>query len=193
MRREHHFLPLRSAVVFAHSRRMLDSTAMCVRKFSTAIAEQYMALVAPDLRTVPFRWGVSLDELIKAEKHNAQIVGRYMDGTVKVLPVDLEDAWLLALPEPFRSDCERELAGRRGRMSFEIPSLDASEADAIAPVLTEAGELFGKWGRAMADSSLSIAELLDVQAEADDVIAAVLRFKQYATARASVSKGGGRG
>lgn len=184
MRPAPQFLPPRSAVVFAYTRRMLDSTAMCVRKFSTALAEQYMALVAPDMRTVPFRWGVTMDDLIKAECHNAQIVGRYMDGTVKVLPADLEDAWLLALPEPFRSDCERDLARRRGRMSFEIPYLGTPEADAIAPVLTESGELFAKWGRAMADNTLTVPELLEVQKESDDVIAAVLRFKQYALERA---------
>lgn len=37
----------------------------------------------------------------------------------------------------------------------------------------------------MADNKLSLAELVDVQKESDDIIAAVLRFKQYAHDRAA--------
>lgn len=177
------FLSPRSALIFAHTRRMLDSTSLCVRKFSTALAEQYMRLVPVDLRSVPFRWGVTLDDLIKAEKHNAQIVGRYMDGTVKVLPADLEDAWVLALPEPFRSACERDLAARRGRISFPIPACEGADAEAIAPVLKEAGELCAVWGQVMADRRITRAELVTLVRESDDVLAAVMRLRQYATDR----------
>lgn len=179
------FLPPRSAVLFAHTRRMLDSTAMCVRKFSTALAEQYMARVPVDLRSVPFRWGVTLDDMIKAEKHNAQIVSRYMDGTVKVLPADLEDAWVLALPEPFRCACERDLAARRGRVSFQLPDCDAVDAEVIAPVLKEAGELCTVWGQVVADRTITADELGRLVREADDVIAAVMRLRQHAVDRLS--------
>lgn len=179
------FLPPRSAVLFAHTRRMLDSTAMCVRKFSTALAEQYMARVPVDLRSVPFRWGVTLDDMIKAEKHNAQIVSRYMDGTVKVLPADLEDAWVLALPEPFRCACERDLAARRGRVSFQLPDCDAGDAEVIAPVLKEAGELCTVWGQVVADRTITADELGRLVREADDVIAAVMRLRQHAVDRLS--------
>lgn len=179
------FLPPRSAVLFAHTRRMLDSTAMCVRKFSTALAEQYMARVPVDLRSVPFRWGVTLDDMIKAEKHNAQIVSRYMDGTVKVLPADLEDAWVLALPEPFRCACERDLAARRGRVSFQLPDCDAGDAEVIAPVLKEAGELCTVWGQVVADRTITPDELGRLVREADDVIAAVMRLRQHAVDRLS--------
>ena len=179
------FLPPRSAVLFAHTRRMLDSTAMCVRKFSTALAEQYMARVPVDLRSVPFRWGVTLDDMIKAEKHNAQIVSRYMDGTVKVLPADLEDAWVLALPEPFRCACERDLAARRGRVSFQRPDCDAGDAEVIAPVLKEAGELCTVWGQVVADRTITPDELSRLVREADDVIAAVMRLRQHAVDRLS--------
>lgn len=179
------FLPPRSAVLFAHTRRMLDSTAMCVRKFSTALAEQYMARVPVDLRSVPFRWGVTLDDMIKAEKHNAQIVSRYMDGTVKVLPADLEDAWVLALPEPFRCACERDLAARRGRVSFQLPDCDAGDAEVIAPVLKEAGELCTVWGQVVADRTITADELARLVRESDDVIAAVMRLRKYAVGRLS--------
>lgn len=179
------FLPPRSAVLFAHTRRMLDSTAMCVRKFSTALAEQYMARVPVDLRSVPFRWGVTLDDMIKAEKHNAQIVSRYMDGTVKVLPADLEDAWVLALPDPFRCACERDLAARRGRVSFQLPDCDAGDAEVIAPVLKEAGELCTVWGQVVADRTITADELGRLVRESDDVIAAVMRLRKYAVDRLS--------
>jgi hypothetical protein len=178
-----HFLPPRSAVIYAHTRKMIDSTSMCVRKFATALAEQYIALVPVDLRTVPFRWGVTLDDLMKAEKHNAQIVGRYMDGTVKVLPADLEDAWVLALPEPFRSACERDLAARRGRVSFAVPACDTAEAEVIAPVLKEAGELCAVWGQVISDRRITRDEVMRLVRESDDVLAAVMQLRQYALDR----------
>jgi hypothetical protein len=179
------FLPPRQSVVYAFTRRMLDETAQDATTFALKVAERYLATTAPDVRQVKLRLGDGAD-LLKAMDNNGQILRRYMSGEVKTLPADLEDAWVLALPEPYRSECERELAKRRGRLSFEIPHLDDTGADAIAPVLTETGELFAKWGRAMADQRLSVSELLDVIGEADDVIGAVLRFKQYAQERAAL-------
>lgn len=183
MKARPHFLPPRQSVIYAYTRRMIDESAMKAETFAMHLADQYLAIVADDVRGVPLKLG-DADALGKAKKHNGQIVRRYMDGTVKVMPADLEDAWMLALPEPYRSECERDLAHRRGRMTFEVPCLGAPGADAIAPVLTESGELFVKWGGAMADNTLTALEFVEVDKEIDDVIAALLRLKQYARERA---------
>lgn len=186
MKREPQFLPLRQAVIYAHTRRMLDSSALCVRKFALRVAEQYMALVAPDLRQAKFRRGVTLDDLCKAEKHNAQILGRYMDGTLKVLPADLEDAWVLALPEPYRGECERDLAARRGRVSFELPDNALGvDAAAMGKLFKQFGELCETLGPALADGVLDAddrPQLPRIVKEANDVIAATLSLKHQAMA-----------
>lgn len=180
-----HFLRPRSAVIFEHTRRMLDQTAMCTRKFAMHVAERYVEIVAPDLRQVPFRLGVTGDDLLKAEKHNAQQIGRYMDGTIKALPADLEDAWVLALPEPFRSECERELAQRRGRYSErKLAAGAAGEVAGIGQILLEFGQLMEALGPALADGKICEADLPHARRilnESDDVIAALLTIRRAVT------------
>lgn len=161
---------------------MLDQTAMCTRKFAMRVAERYMSLIAPDIRQVPFRWGVMGDDLIKAERHNAQQIGRYMDGTVKALPADLEDAWVLTLPEPYRSDCERELAQRRGRYSEkQLLTTEAGEAMRLADLAREFGQLFEALSPALTDGRITDADMPHARriiAESDDLISAVLCVKR---------------
>ena len=189
MKRAPHFLPPRQTVVFGYTRRMLDETAMNANTFAMAVAERYLASTAPDVRHVPFRLGEG-DELFDAMRANGQTLRRYMDGTVKVMPADLEDAWVLSLPEPYRSDCERALARRRGRYSFELPP-DASGEDfaAIAKVMKESSEVLAEWGRCIADGRLDAAELQRIENETDDAIAALLQLRAYARER--VKQGAG--
>lgn len=186
MKPGNHFLPPRSAVIFGHTRRMLDATALCVRKFASRVAEEYVARVAPDQRQVPFRQGVTLDDLCRAERHNAQIISRYMDGTVKVLPADLEDAWVCALPEPCRSECERDLARRRGYLPVRmgVPT-EAEQTVTMGRLMSEIGELCEALAPALADGRLSEADLPHARRildESDDVIAAVLGLRRQVQA-----------
>lgn len=181
MKREFHFQPARSQVIYGHTRQMLDHSELCVRKFAMRVAEEYFDLNALDQRTVPFRWGVTVDELCRAEKHNAQIVTRYMDGTVKVLPADLEDAWVLALPEPYRAECERDLARRRGALSVKVVDRnEASEVVSLGHLMTEFGQLVDACAPAVADGRITEADrpfAKRILNEADDVIAAVQRVR----------------
>jgi hypothetical protein len=185
MKPEPHFPPPRSAVIFAHTRRMLAATSLCVRKFAMSVCEQYMAAVAPDLRQVPFRYGVTGDDLFKAERHNGQIVTRYLDGTVKVFPADLEDAWLRAMPSPFREDVEADLAGRRGMMAVKrLSASESGEAVGLGNLAKEFGELFEAIAPALADGRITEADLpyaRRVLRESDDLIAAVLSLRKQLT------------
>lgn len=187
------FLPPRSAVVYAYTRRMLDATALCVRKFASRVADEYAARVAPDQRQVPFRAGVTLDDLCKAERHNAQILSRYMDGTVKVLPDDLEDAWVCALPDPYRSECERDLARRRGYLPVRLaPPTEAGEAVTLGRLMVEVGELVDALAPALADGRLTEADLPHARRildESDDVIAAVLGLRRQVQSLLPTAKG----
>ena len=183
MKRGPHFLPPLQSVVYAYTRRMLDETALNANSFAMDVADRYLATVAPDVRTVPFKLGEG-DALLKAMKDNGQTVRRYMDGTVKVLPADLLDAWVLALPEPYRSDCERDLARRRNRYSIQVPAaLDDAELASIADVMKETGELCAAWGTALADGRVSPEEERRIFDESDDVIAAVLALRRHMASR----------
>lgn len=177
------FLPPRQSVLFGITRRMLDETAMCIRKFSMEVAERYFATTALDQRHVKFRWGVTLDELFKAERHNAQVVSRYMDGTVKVFPADLEDAWVLALTMPYRAECERELAARRGHLAVQRPGESPSPVASVAALTKEFSDLLGAIAPALADGVIDDADLPllhRVVAEGDDLLAAVMAIRLQA-------------
>jgi hypothetical protein len=191
-----HFLRPRSAVVFDHTRRMLAATSMCRRKFAMHVAEAYVSLVAPEHRSVPFRLGVSDLELFKAERHNDQQIGRYMDGTVKVLPADLEDAWVLSLPEPFRNECERELAARRGRYAERRhENSEAGHVQGVGEIMVEFGQLMEALAPALADGQITEADLPHARRilnESDDLIAALLGIRRAVT-NLLPAQGGGHG
>lgn len=148
------FLPPRSAVVYAYTDKMLNETAMNANSFAMHVAENYFAMTAPhkhDKKAVPLRMGTG-DDLADAMKANGQALRRYMDGTVKTLPADLEDAWVLSLPEPYRSDCERDLAARRGMLPVRLAHI-APDADTagIGSLMTDFGQLVAALTPAIAD------------------------------------------
>ncbi|WP_273081278.1 hypothetical protein [Stenotrophomonas nitritireducens] len=148
------FLPPRSQVIYAYTHRLLNETATNANSFAMQVAENYFALVAPHMRdkkAVPFRLGEG-DDLADALKANGQALRRYMDGTVKTLPADLEDAWVLSLPEPYRSDCERDLAARRGLLPIRLAHI-AADADTagIGSLMADFGQLVTALTPAIAD------------------------------------------
>lgn len=185
MKRVLHFLPPRQTVLFAYTRRMLDETATNANTFAMAVAEKHLLRTAADVRTVPFKLGEG-DALLAAMKANGQTLRRYMDGSVKVLPADLEDAWVLALPEPYRSDCERDLAQRRGRCSIALPEPgEAGEVASLGRLAAEFGQLLEALAPALADGRLCQADLPHARRileESTDLITAVLRLQRQVTA-----------
>jgi hypothetical protein len=128
------------------------------------------------VRQVKLRTGDGAD-LIKAMDNNAQIIRRYMDGTVKTLPADLEDAWVMSLPEPYRSNCERDLARRRGVLPVKLVSdTEADQAVGIANLMSEFGDLIAALSPAMSDGRIDAEDLPHARRildESDDLIIAI--------------------
>lgn len=183
MKRSVQFQPPRQSVVFAYTRRMLDETATNANQFAMAVAEIHLATVAPDVRNSTLQLGEG-DALFAALKNNGQIVRRFMDGTVKSFPCDLEDAWVMALPEPYRSDCERDLARRRGRFSIALPeNLKAADAAGIASVMTSTGKLCAGWGESLADDHLSAQEERQLSDDIDNAMGSLLALRQHMAAK----------
>lgn len=176
MKRDRHFLPPRQAVLYGYTRRMLDETAQNANSFAMEVAQRYLEHVAPDVRTVPFKTGEG-DALIKAMAANGQTLRRYMDGTVKTLPADLEDAWVMSLPEPYRNDCERDLGRRRGMLPVRMPVDDGVQVASVSRLMEEFGHLMAALAPALADGVINEADrpfahrILD---EGDDMVCAAL-------------------
>lgn len=115
------YMEPRSAVIVRHTHAaMRSSVRMCIRKFASRVAEHYTGRYAEGDRHIVFHHGTTIDTATEAEKANAQIVTRFMDGTVR-FPADLEESWVAALVDPFRMDCARELAQRYGFIGAMAP------------------------------------------------------------------------
>lgn len=77
----------------------------------------------------------------KDRAHNRQIVERWVRGKVAAFPHDLEEAWVLALPHPWRDQALAELAARYGLLA--APAIDPNMA------LATMGETMRKFGAFM--------------------------------------------
>ncbi len=175
------FQPPRQSVIHGYTRRMLDETATNANSFAMAVAERYHQMVAPDVRQVPLRLGEG-DALCKAMRDNGQVLRRYMDGTVKAMPVDLEDAWVLSLPEPYRGNCERDLARRRGMVPVPRPvDSESAQVVCLSRLMSEFGQLIEALSPAMADGRIDANDLpyaRRILDESDDLISAVLAVRK---------------
>jgi hypothetical protein len=173
------YLPPLQSVIYAHTRRMFDQTAMNAQSFAMALAEKYLAMTAPDVRSVPFRLG---DDLAGAIKHNAQIVRRYMDGTVRVLPADLIDAWVLTLPDPYRNECDRDLSRRRGFLPVRMAgSSCTARTVCVADLAAEFAQLLEAIAPALEDGRIDGDDLVSARRilnESEDLIAAVMAIRR---------------
>lgn len=186
MKPELHFLPPRQSVIYHYTERMLRETGTNRRTFAMVVAEQYLQLVAEDDQDVAFRitrGGTAADG---DKKHNGQILGRYLDGVVRKLPADLEDAWVLSLPEPYRSDCERDLARRRKMLAVRMPiDGEAAHAVGVARMATEFGDLMSAYAPALADGRIDAADLphvVRILDASDDLICAVVAMRRQVQA-----------
>jgi|GEM_PF-218531 len=148
------FLPSRQQVIYGYTHRLLNETATNANSFAMQVAENYHAMTAPHMRdkkVVPLRLGEG-DELLEAAKANGQALRRYLDGTVKTLPADLEDAWVLSLPEPYRSGCERDLAARRGILPVQLAHIEpGADTAGVGQLMTEFGDLVSSMTPVLAD------------------------------------------
>ncbi|MBD9368839.1 hypothetical protein [Xanthomonas sp. XNM01] len=180
MKPEPQFLPPAQSVVYAYTRRMLEETATNAQSFAVEVAERYLAMTSPSARAVPFK--TSETDPAAAMRHNGQILRRYLDGAVKTLPADLVDAWVLALPDPYRCECERDLARRRGLLAVRaIDAGDVGAAASLADLAVHFAELMRALAPAMADGVINEADLPHVRAalnESDDLITAVVSIRR---------------
>lgn len=179
----HHREP-RSQVIFRFTTEAVRRTEFCLRKIASRVVEGYHQAVHVSERTVEFHVGTTVDSLCEAEKANAQLLGRMMKGDAR-LPVDLEEAWVAALPEPYREECARELVRRQGFLAARPPNDSkgtgvtgvadlarefAQTVEAVAPILAD--------GRVDAHDRRHIKKALK---ESNDLMAVLVTLQQQLT------------
>lgn len=106
----------REAVLAHHVAMALRHGGLTLEDFAQAVADHYRQRTPFHARRVPFVES-GRDPYIAA-RANAQTLGRMLgmrQGPVR-LPVDVEEAIVLALPEPYQHECVRELLDRMGML-----------------------------------------------------------------------------
>ena len=171
----------RSQLIARHTRMMMRERGMTRREFATRVAEHYCTHTQLDERTLPLLTG---GDWRKTEKHNDQIIRRFMEDEVR-MPVDVEEAWLAAMPDPHRERLLRELDERTGGIWVRKPQAGERTA-AVGPdigrFVREAGEAIEALAPVLADGKINHHDdrraLLEARAQLRDVFAMCLTLEQ---------------
>lgn len=131
----------RPQVLLHHIEMMKQHSSTTFRTYATNVRDVYQQRTPLQARAVDFH---TTRDPYNDERLNAQIVKRALDDLDR-LPCALEEALVLALPDPFRSECRRELAARYGELAAAIPATEHGAA------MADAADLMRETGEALAD------------------------------------------
>lgn len=108
--------PTRQAVLIAYAEQQRLRTGMSKEAWAECIDTAYCERVPREQRTLPapdLAQVTDADDWTKLRRAWDQQIRRYVAGE-RAFPSELEEAWIAALDEPYRTDCVRELAQRVG-------------------------------------------------------------------------------
>ena len=193
MRFELHAPATRSKLIMERTRTAIHNSALDVNAFGLRVAEKYLATVPVLDRVTKF---VAVDgnvnAMARAKVRNGEQAMRYIKGDIK-FPCDLEEAWIDALPDPWRRDLIRELAQRVGLLGARNTDLSPAEhlasladvladsgrtAQALAPIFADGRvtrEDAPHCQRALVEIARAIADLTSLQAQVQGALVTTLR------------------
>lgn len=176
MTRAPHQQETRQGVIFRHTSRMLHETRCSWEAFSQELVEHYHATVPSEAREIQFKTD---GDIFQCARANAQKVSRFADNRVQArLPVELEEAWVAALTEPYRSECLHDLARRFGLLAVPMPAAGVCAVTAIhamGSVTREFGQACEALAPIIADGTFGPDDAQHVERaarELEDLIAA---------------------
>lgn len=168
----------RSGAIFRHTRAMLHASGCSLQTFSHRVVEQYHARVPEHLREVTFK---TSGDLFRAAQTNAQHLSRWMNPDFEArMPVDMEEAWVAGLGEPYAKACRRDLARRYGLL--DVPVMESGECDiaAVGTLTARFSDVLLSVAPTMADGKIDTADLDHLPAalqELDNLCAAAVALR----------------
>ena len=175
----------RTECIARHVRRATRETRLSIEDFSADVLRVWQERTPPEVRCAhgaDFRQEGTPYQLMAA---NGQKIRRWLNPEVSARPsVDVEECLVLALPEPFRSECLRDLAARMGGLFVRVEGQANLTLGAAGELMRQTGEALEALGPLMQDGQINArdraadlerarAELLDVQAASAAVIAQI--------------------
>lgn len=129
----------RAELILRYVQSLLRETRVSMESFAADVVEQYHGRTPGGARTIRFHGG---GDAYKDMRANAQLLRRFLEGEVR-LPVDLEEAVVMALPDSRRRQLLAALAARYGLLAVRNPNTQRRFEDdtaALAGLFKEAGE-----------------------------------------------------
>lgn len=174
----------RQDVLVFHLERAVAETSMSYEDFAEAFAQAYVDLVPADARSVAM---APPDRKVLDEEQNVPLAAsrrvtrelgklvtrakRYRDGEIRI-PADLEEAWVAALPEPYRKRCRDALVKRHGCIPAEMPAKtrEMADADALGRICYSTAQTIRDMGVALSDGRFDQKDA-SLITDLDDLIA----------------------
>ena len=171
--------PTRQAVLLLHAKEFrsrrgvsLENWAERVdREYCRRVPEQHRTISAPDLSGI-----TNADVYRKRLRAWDQVIRRFDEGEVR-FPSELEEAWIFALEDPYRSACIRELSHRVGCYGAQIrPDGAVGDHSAWGDALESFGSVTVLMGQILADGVIDdrdIEQIADLVPTIDRMQAAL--------------------
>jgi len=142
----------RSGVVLDYVRRYLAETSMSLSKYAQVVVEVYHVRV-PDPKQRVMQFHESADAVADYSA-NDQLIRRLVSERVN-FPADLEESFVLALAEPYQSECLQALAERYCCLAVKIPVAESCEDTAnLSRILKETGDVMSSLGPIFANGKI---------------------------------------
>jgi hypothetical protein len=149
----------RDDVIRAHWELAVRHSGETIEGLATRAVEVYESRTPLHARRIAFQ-PMSRDPYA-AQRANATHVRRFLGLSEPAtrLPVELEEALVLALPDPFRAECLRELADRVGLLAAKAPDPQASPLLVPADLMRECADVITALAPALCDGTYTAADL----------------------------------
>lgn len=173
----------RAATVQAHVLMALRHSGTDQADFADDVASLYHERTPLHARGVEFHQHTRGADPYQVRRANEQLLFRMLKagGPVR-LPVELEEAVVMALPEPYRSECVRELAERYGLLAAALPTRGGCGTQASVGLLArEFGDVLHATAQTFGDGLLEQASPLhcaEVIKQIDQLVACALSLRE---------------
>ncbi|RRN78522.1 hypothetical protein EIM50_13615 [Pseudoxanthomonas sp. SGD-10] len=153
--------PTRSQVLAAAITESVLHARLSWREYAQNVADHYLANTAVHDRVISFRVATTADEYEEVAQLNTQTVRRMVSGE-KVIPLDVSESLVEALPEPYRERTLALLASRFGLMAArKPPAPDVPGGQYIGPcrLMRDTAAVLEPLARALEDNRLTPEDL----------------------------------
>lgn len=177
----------RSDVIWRHVAKMARQTADSIEDYSEDVLRVWLERTPLSARRMDF---VKDGPVYERMRTNGKKIRRWMSPDSPGRPsIDVEEALVYALPEPYRSNCRRELARRYDLLDVPVPDCAHTTAlENMASFTSEVGLVFQRLSPVLSDGNIgkndrefipaAITELQNLVAAAEGLM---LRLRAAAT------------